>query len=110
MDGATASILLGCMVQNPIEDNISKIHDLSKSLTGKGPSEEARKFVQVNMGKKCEIKYTGHIGIIEGLNENDRVFYTGDRYPVYVMITESSMPEAINSLFEYDLDQVIVIE
>lgn len=107
MDAATASILLGCIAQNPTEDNVSKIHNLSKSLTGKGPSEEARKFVQDNMGKKCKIKYTGHGGVIESLNECDRGFYTGDRYPVNVRITESSMAEAIGNLFEYDLDQII---
>lgn len=107
LDSFTAACLLNAAAS---DGDINQIVDLGKSLQGKGdggPSTEARNFFVQNHNKKCKIKFTSHEGVIFRLNEAISGFYPGSRYPIKVQITNG---EAKGAIFEYDLDQIELIE
>lgn len=103
MDSFTSSILLNIALTQGIDASISVSKMMPKS---KGPSEEAIQFFNQNAGKKCVVRGTTHEGIVEKLNTSEHGFYPGCDYPIYVRITSD---RAKGSLFEYNLDQVLIV-
>ncbi len=104
-DGITAGMLLQAANNGSSHDDIYKLY---KDLQGNkdAPTLEVIELVTSWIGRKCKIKYTSHTAIVVGPNTSDCGFYPGGRFPVYVKIIASGMPQAIGCKFEYDLDQI----
>lgn len=109
MDGITAGLLLQAAQNGSSHDDI---YNLYKNLQGErdAPTPEVIELVTSYIGRKCKLKYTSHVGIVKGPNTSDSGFYPGGRFPVYVTITHSDMETAIGKTFEYDLDQVQLLD
>lgn len=106
IDGFTAGLMLGAIKRGGGDE----IADLYKSLNSNkdgGPTPEARAFFEEHKGKNCKIKHTTHEATIHELNEATSGFYPGSRAPIFVKITSA---ESIGSVFEYDLDQIEIVE
>lgn len=109
IDPATASMFLqGIKETGYIDDGA----DLYKALTSKnegGPTDEQRAWFEENRGKKVAVKDTAMRGVVRRLNEATTGLYPGSRYPIYVTITSGFDKVAIGGTFEYDTDQLEVI-
>lgn len=105
MDGVTAGLLLQATMNGQSHDQVYK---LFKDLQGDrdAPTPEVIELVTSWIGRKCNIKLTTHKAVVLGPNTSEHGFYPGGRFPVYVRITHSSMPDAIGCKFEYGLDQI----
>lgn len=108
LDSFTASVILDAKEKGiGTNDQLADMVKTMKENAPGGPSKEARDFFVKNQGKKCKVRYTDHEGIVYKLNEATGGFYPGNRYPIKVQITNG---KASGAIFEYDLDQVEVIE
>ena len=106
MDSFTAKVLLEATAKSGDD----RVADLYKEINNKvdgGPTKEARDFFEQHQGKPCKIKHTSREGIVYRLNEATRGFYPGSRYPIKVQITNG---EAAGAIFEYDLEQIEIVE
>ena len=106
IDSVSAGLLLGVAMSGGADT----AHDLYKQMKDKndgGPSDAARAFFEANKGKKCKVKWTSHEAIIHALNEATAGFYPGSRYPIKVKITNG---ESAGTIFEYDHEQIEVVE
>lgn len=108
-DGITAGMLLQAAQNGSSHDDIYKLY---KDLQGDkdAPTPEVIELVTSWIGRKCNIKYTSHVGVVSGPNTSDCGFYPGGHFPVYVKITASGMEKAVGCTFEYDLDQIELID
>ena len=106
IDSVTAGMLLSVAV-NGGGDAAANLYKEMKDKNDGGPSDAARAFFEQHKGKKCKIKWTSHEAIIHELNEATAGFYPGSRYPIKVKITNG---ESASTVFEYDFDQVEVVE
>ena len=110
MDTFTNAVLLKQLMDDPAK--AAEIHDICKLLKGKAnaPSTEQVEWFYANENKEVEVIHTPHVGTVSRLNTSTNGFYPGGRYPIYVVITKSAMPEAIGETFEYGIDQLKVLE
>ena len=110
LDSFTNKALLKQLSINP--EKADEIRDLCKQIEGKAnaPSAEQVEWFYANENKEVEVIHTPHVGTVSQLNTSTNGFYPGGRYPVYVVITKSTMPEAIGEVFEYGIDQLKVLE
>lgn len=108
MDSTTSSMLLELKKKG--HDN-EEIADLYRVLNKKenGPSVEATTWYYENKGKTVSIGgCINLVGVVVGLNLNTSGLYTGDRYPIKVIISEDDRYEynAIGCTFEYGINQL----
>ena len=109
IDAFTAQVMLEATANNPGQAQ-GAVADLYKSLISKedgGPSQKDIDFFNQHKGKKVKVKYTSHEGVLHELNTSTGGFYPGSRFPFYVKMTAGP---AIGSIFEYERDQVQLID
>lgn len=105
-------VLPHCKNEEDLEQLAGLYKSVNKVKSG-GPSQEAIDWYEKNKGKTVSIKHTDMEGIVTNLNTKTRGFYPGDRYPIYVKINKDGRTgqyNAMGSTFEYDLEQLILIE
>ena len=111
MDKFTAEQLLSAIKNG---GDTEKVADLYKQINGaseEGPTKEQVDFFIENQGKVVAIKGTSMTGLVERLNTSTRGFYPGGRYPIYVKILTDTRPvDSVGRTFEYDIDQLEVME
>lgn len=108
-DAFTAEAMLQAAT-NTSKNSSDQLADLYKNLKSKndgGPSQADIDFFNTNKGKTVKILYTSHVGILHELNTSTHGFYPGSRFPFYVKMTAGP---AVDSIFEYDRDQVQLID
>lgn len=108
MDAFSAQTLLQAVANGGDNDRIADLYKGLKSNNDGGPSQKDIDFFNVNKGKRVKVKYTSYEGILHSLNMSTSGFYPGSRYPFYVQITSEG--KAKDCIFEYDAEQVEVIE
>lgn len=108
IDGFTAGLFLGAAMNGASPESIMDLKKSLESPRAGGPTQEAIDFFEKNKGKKCKVRFTSYTGIIHDLNRSSGGIYNGERFPIYVLITGEG--RAKNRIFEYELDQVEVIE
>ena len=108
IDSFTASVLTEHVKEGNADEVLALYKDLCTTHDG-GPSDEVISLVTSLIGKKCKVKHTSHIGVVEGVNRSTGGFYNGGRYPVFVKITKSRRTSAVGKVFEYELSQIEII-
>lgn len=108
MDTFTAQTLLQTVANGGDNDQLADLYKGLQSKSDGGPSQKDIDFFNEHKGKKVKVKYTSYEGILHSLNTSTSGFYPGSRYPFYVQITSEG--KAKDSIFEYDAEQVEVIE
>jgi hypothetical protein len=106
MDGFTAAALLGALKNGA---NNNDVADLYAALKGEDnpPTHEQVGWFNANQGKKVSVDDTSHIGIVHKLNNSRSGLYPGGCYPIYVKMIGG---ENIDSVFEYGIEQLTIID
>lgn len=115
IDSATAGMLVDYIGKHACDQQkLGDVVDIIKELpSSNGPSETARKFFELNQGKRVKVKSTSYTGTLIKLNESTQGFYPGSLFPFYVRIEtteKENYNNAIGCVFEYGEDQVELIE
>lgn len=104
MDGFTAQVLLSAALNGSSADRVADLYkDLSK---GGGATPEVEAQVRAMIGKRCRVKHTPYVGVVQAFNESRGGMYGGDRFPVIVAVDKCS--DGKPHVFEYGLEQVVV--
>jgi hypothetical protein len=107
MDNFTTNVLL--QVANTDQEFAADLYKELSSGGGNPPSEEQIKWFYENEGKLVNVG--GHVGQVVDLNTSSHGLYEGGRYPINVKIISSVRhPTAIGNTYEYDTDQLELVE
>ncbi|QAX96184.1 hypothetical protein [Vibrio phage vB_VmeM-Yong XC32] len=109
MDKNTAGLLLDAAKKDP--EATADLYKLFSAVEG-GPTDAARRWVATNLDKRVQIRGTDMIGRVESLNESDRGFEPGCRYPANILIIKDDRIKhcAKGMNFPYMISQLEVID
>lgn len=90
------------------KQDITALYGVLSKNTG-GPTEGAERWFNDHINRKVKIIGTSYEGLVLSLNDTRGGIYSGNRYPINVRITKANN-SAVGKVFEYSIEQLVVID
>lgn len=91
------------------KQDITALYGVLSKNTG-GPTVGAEKWFNDHNGRYVKITGTSYVGRVIALNESRGGIYSGSRYPIKVRIEQANTENAIGKVFEYSVEQLVVLD
>lgn len=91
------------------KQDITALYGVLSKNTG-GPTVGAERWFNDHISRCVKITGTTYVGRVIALNESRGGIYSGSRYPIKVRIEQATNEQAVGKVFEYGIEQLVVID